>query len=80
MTDKKFDYSGYYIMNTLVYKVFQGKDGSMRAQGYNPGKGFVDIENPWEILVDADRISEKEFLEHIKFEDSLFKKQQKSRE
>ncbi len=80
MTDKKFDYSGYYYSDTMVYKVTEKDDGSLTAEAYVPRKGFQKIKNPREVLLDGEKISKEEFEKYAKFEDSLFQKQQKSRD
>ncbi len=64
MAEKLLDKGGYFSIGALVYQVSQDKDGSLKAQGYLPGKGFVKADG-WEVLLAGEAISEKEYKEHI---------------
>lgn len=60
---------GYYIVGSCAYHVYQQKDGSLKAKGYVSNKGFVEVDG-WEILSAGEKVSQKEYEEYIKWEQS----------
>ena len=69
MEDKIRKNIGYFMVGSCAYQVYQQKDGSLKAKGYSVEKGFVEVDG-WEILSAGEKVSQKEYEEYIKWEQS----------